>query len=208
MDLARELCSSHEPLSANNALPEAGRERRILVAREALPLRIEGLELLRSHARVLGWIEATTELIGHLSETVKESEALLGLDWEVERECDARLGEAHHARRGNVAEGLEHGKETREAGLRNLMQDRNGALTRMFPWNGVLELQQTALAVHLVPLEHGVEWIEEWLIVLQCGNALLHLLVEEERIEGADARTVQHPARQLDRKDQLGIGRR
>src|SRR5580698_8846769 len=94
-----------------NALPETGGEHGVAVAGELLPLRIEGLELSRCHRRILRGIETAAKLECHIGQTREEREALVGLDWKVEGKRDARLREAHHPGRRNVAEGLENGEE-------------------------------------------------------------------------------------------------
>src|SRR5581483_11851174 len=101
-------------------------------------------------------------------------------------------------------ERLQHGEKTRETRLCNLMQNGDRSFARVLPRNRVLELQQATLAIHLVPLEHCVQRIEERLIILQSGDAMLHLLVEEQRVEQADGRAVQHPSRKLQRERKLG----
>ncbi len=110
------------------------------------------------------------------------------------------LGKLIMPGRGHIAKRLEHGEKAGQAGLRDLAQDGHGSFARVLPRNGVLELQQAALAVHAVPVQHLVQRIEERLVILQRGDALLHLLVEEQRVEQADRGAVQRPARQLERE--------
>ncbi len=88
---------------------------------------IEGLELRGGHGGVFGGVEAAAELEGHVAEALKQREGDAGLDGKVEREHDAGLGKAHHAERGDVAEGFEHGEEAGEAGVGDLAQDGDGA---------------------------------------------------------------------------------
>ena len=70
-----------------------------------------------------------------------------------------------------------------------------GAFRALLPRNGILKLQQAALAVQPVPVQHLVQRIEERLVVLQRLHARLHLLVEEHRVEERDGRVVQRKAR-------------
>ncbi len=193
-------------LISGDALPEAGGEQGVAVAGELLPLRVEGLELRGGHGGVFGWIEAAAELEGHVGETVEEREALVGLDGKVEREGDAGLGEAHHAGRRDVAEGLEDGEEAGEAGLGDLLQDGDGAFAGVLPRDDVLELKEAALAVHAVPVEDLVERVEEGLVVLQGDDALVDLLVEEGGVEEADAEVVEGEAGGVEGEDELRLG--
>ena len=180
---------------------------RVAVAGELLPLRIEGLELRRGHRCVLGRIEASTELAGHVREPLEQRKALVRLDGKVERQRNARLGKAHHAGRRHIAEDLEHGKEAGKAGFGDLFEDRDGAFAGMLPRNDVLELKQAAFAVHAVPVQDLVERIEERLVVLQRDDALVDLLVEEERVEEADREMIEREAGSIEGKDQLRLGR-
>ena len=196
---------AHRWSVSGDALPEAGGEEGVAVAGELLPLGVEGLELRGGHGGVFGGVEAAAELEGHVGEALEEGEALVGLDGEVEGEGDAGLGEAHHAGRGDVAEGFEDGEEAGEAGLGDLVQDGDGSLAGVLPGDDVLELEEAALAVHAVPVEDLVERVEEGLVVLQGDDALVNLLVEEGGVEEADGELVEGEAGGFEGEDELWV---
>ena len=70
-------------VQGGDALPEAGGEKWVAVAGKIFPLGVEGLKLWGGHGGVLGGVEATAELTGHVGEALEEGEALIGLDREV-----------------------------------------------------------------------------------------------------------------------------
>src|SRR5271167_2979408 len=77
----------------------------------------------------------------------------------------------------------------------------------MAPGDDVLELEQTALAVHAVPAQDLVERIEERLVVLERDNTLVNLLVEERRVEEADAQWIEGEAGCVEGKHKLWLRR-
>lgn len=159
------------------------------------------------HGGVFGWIEATAELEGHVGESLKEWEALVGFDGEVEGEGDAGFWEAHHARGWNVTEGFEDGEEAGEAGFGDFAEDGDGSLFGVLPGDDVLKLKEAAFAVHAVPAENLVERVEEGLVVLEGDGSFVDLLVEERGVEEADGEGVEGEAGSFKGKDQLRFGR-
>src|SRR5690348_8237164 len=176
---------------SGDALPEGGIEAGVDVAGEVLPLRIEGLKLLRGHAGVFGGVHAATVCHGDLREAVDQIEANLFADGEVECEHDARRGEGHHADGGHVAEKLDDGEERGQAGAGDFLQDGEHAFAAGGVRQHVLELEQAVAAVHAVPAEHGIERVEEGLVVDGADFRVAHLLMEVERVESGHRETVQ-----------------
>ena len=77
----------------------------------------------------------------------------------------------------------------------------------MLPRDGVLELRQPALAVHPVPMQHGVQWVEKGFVVAQRLDVGLALLVEEDGVEHADGGAVEREGGCVEREDQLRLRR-
>ena len=75
----------------------------------------------------------------------------------------------------------------------------------LLPRDDVLELEQAVLAVHAIPVEDLVERVEEGLVVLQRNDALVHLLVEEDVVEEADAEMIQSEAGSVEGEDELRL---
>src|SRR5271170_6951517 len=88
------------------------------------------------------------------------------------------------------------------------MEDRDGALFGMFPWDDVLELEEAAFSVHPVPMEDLVERIKEGLVVLLRDGAFVYLLMEVCSVEEADAEVIEGEAGGVEGKDKLWFGRR
>src|SRR5579862_1286448 len=101
----RGLATGRDPL------PECRVEGGVDISREVLPLRVEGLELFGSHARVFGGIHAATVLLRDTCEALEQVEAHVVAKGEIERERDAGRGEGKHSRRWHVAKDLDDGEK-------------------------------------------------------------------------------------------------
>src|SRR5277367_2037878 len=135
----RALATSCDPL------PEGGVKCRVDVAREGLPLRIERLELLCGHARVLGGVHAASVILRDACEPVEEVEAYFGANGEIERESDSGRGEGEHAGGWHIAKDFDHSEKRGEAGCGDGFHDFDDAhLLVRFPGKDALELEQAA----------------------------------------------------------------
>src|ERR1700728_527995 len=197
--------SANERPPASYALPEGGVETRIDEASEFLPLRVERLELFRSHARVFRRVHAAAVFEGDASETIDQIEADVAADGKVEGEHGTGFGKGHHADRGDVAEELDDGEEGGEAGFGDGLEDFDHSFAAALMREDVLKLEQALPAVHAVPVEHSVEGIEKRLVVDGADFLLGQLLMEVEGIERGHGEAIQREFRQAEGERQLWL---
>jgi hypothetical protein len=75
-------------------------------------------------------------------------------------------------------------------------------LRPLLPWNHALKLQQPALSINAIPLQHAIKWIEERLVIHQRTLALANLLAVIQRIEEPNRIMIQRKLRQIEGKCQ------